>query len=120
MKSLVGLALAAAAFAAAPALAHHSHAMFDHTKEVTVSGTVSGYAFRNPHVFLYVDSKEANGEMKTWWIEMSNITNMLRRGIKADTFKEGDVLTVTMHPLQNGKPGGNYVKITTAEGKNFE
>ena len=120
MKALACLGVAAATLIALPALAHHSHAMFDHTREVTVTGTVSGYAFRNPHVFLYVDSKEPSGEMTTWWIEMSNITNMIRRGVRADSFKEGDQLTVTMHPLQNGKPGGNYMKITTADGKVYE
>lgn len=110
----------AAILVAAPALAHHSHAMFDHTREVTVTGTVSGYAFRNPHVSFTVDVEEDDGEIVTWWIEMSNIPNMLRRGIGRDTFKEGDLLTVTMNPLQNNRPGGNYTKITTADGTVYE
>ena len=119
-RNIVSLSFAAAALFAAPALAHHSHAMFDHTREITVSGKVSGYAFRNPHVFLYVDAEDENGQMVTWWVEMSNITNMLRRGVGKDTFKEGDVLTVSMHPLQNGRPGGNYMAITTADGKTYK
>jgi len=109
-----------AAFLATPALAHHSHAMFDHGQEVTISGTVSGYAFRNPHVFLYVDVAEEGQEPVTWWIEMSNVPNMLRSGVKADTFQEGEMLTVSMHPLRNGRPGGNYVRIMKADGTVFE
>jgi hypothetical protein len=115
--SLVALS---AALLAGPALAHHSHSMFDHTREVTVTGTVSGYAFRNPHGFLYVDVKDNAGQAVTWWIEMSNISNMMRSGLTKDSFKEGDVVTVTMHPLSNGKPGGNQMKIVTAAGKTYD
>ena len=106
--------------ATTPALAHHSHSMFDHTKEVTVTGKVSGYAFRNPHGFLYVDAADESGKMVTWWIEMSNITNMLRSGMTKDSFKEGDLVTVTMHPLSNGKPGGNQMKIVKADGTVYD
>ncbi|MEE8438764.1 MAG: DUF6152 family protein, partial [Micropepsaceae bacterium] len=60
------------------ALAHHSHAMFDNTQEVTINGTVSGYVFSNPHAFLYVDVEEENGETVQYWIEMVNIPTMLR------------------------------------------
>ena len=106
--------------AVTPAQAHHSHSMFDHTKEVTVTGKVSGYSFRNPHGFLYVDAADESGKMVTWWIEMTNITGMLRSGLTKDSFKEGDVVTVTMHPLSNGKPGGNQTKIVTAAGKVYD
>lgn len=44
------------------ALAHHSHAMFDQSQEVTIDGTVSNYVFSNPHAFLYVDVAEESGE----------------------------------------------------------
>jgi hypothetical protein len=120
MKITFAGLMGVAALFADPALAHHSHSMFDHTKEVTVTGTVSGYAFRNPHGFLYVDVKGESGQMVTWWIEMSNISNMLRSGMTKDSFKEGDVVTVTMHPLSNGKPGGNQMKIVTAAGKVYD
>jgi hypothetical protein len=48
--------------AASPAWSHHSHAMFDRDKVVTKNGTVNAWLFRNPHVFLYVDVKQENGE----------------------------------------------------------
>ena len=57
-------------------------------------------SFRNPHVFLYVDVEEENGETVNYWIEMSNLPNMIRRGIGINTFKPGDVITVNMHPLR--------------------
>jgi hypothetical protein len=99
-----------------PLLSHHSHAMFDHTSEVTITGTVKTFSYRNPHVFLYLAVESENGEVTTWAIEMSNIHNMLRRGVNASTFKVGDVLAVTLNPLTSGEPGGNYLTVQTADG----
>lgn len=103
-----------------PALSHHSHAMFDHAKEVSVTGTVTQLVFRNPHVFLYIDVKSEKGEMVNYWVEMSNIPNMIRRGIGQTTFKPGDKVTVNLHPLRDGRPGGSYVTIVGADGKTYE
>ena len=50
---------------------------------------------------------------------MSNITNMLKVGFAATTFKAGDKVTVTLHPLIDGRPGGNYIVATSADGKQF-
>ncbi len=103
-----------------PASPHHSHAMFDHAKEVTLSGTVTEFVFRNPHVFLYVDIKADSGETVNYWVEMSNIPNMIRRGIGQSTFKAGDKVTVNLYPLKDGRPGGSYVTITAADGKTYQ
>jgi len=105
---------------AGPALSHHSHAMFDHTVEKSITGTVSDFAYRNPHVFLYVDAEDESGEMQHYWIEMSNIPNMIRRGVGANTFKTGDMITVTFWPLKDGRPGGNYATIVGADGTVYE
>jgi hypothetical protein len=120
MKQIALTGLLAAALAltfSSRAWAHHSHAMFDHDKEVTITGTVSQYIFRNPHVFLYVDVKNDAGETITYTVELSNLTNMLKMGFSATTFKAGDKVTVTVHPLIDGRPGGNYIVATTADGK---
>jgi hypothetical protein len=123
MKHLQLTGLLAAAMAlgiVSPALSHHSHAMFDHTKQVSVSGTVTEFVFRNPHVFLYVDVKGDNGETMNYWVELSNLTNMIRRGIGQTTFKPGDKVTVNLHPLKDGRPGGSYVTIVAADGKTYD
>ena len=114
------LAAALALSVASPALSHHSHAMFDHSKEITITGTVTEFVFRNPHVFLYVDAKNEKGELQNYWVEMSNLPNMIRRGIGQSTFKPGDKVTVHVHPLKDGRPGGSYVTITDAAGKTYE
>jgi hypothetical protein len=94
--------------------------MFDTSREATVTGTVTSFVYRNPHVFLYVDVKGGNGEVQNWTVEMSNITNMERRGIYASTFKTGDLVTVKVNPLKDGRAGGNYTSVTTADGKTLE
>jgi hypothetical protein len=99
--------------------AHHSHAMFDHAVEQSVTGTVTNFSYRNPHVFLYLDVKGSDGAVVKWAIEMSNIENMRSRGIVQSTFRAGDVVTVKVNPLKNGRPGGNYTSITAADGKTY-
>jgi hypothetical protein len=113
------LAAAMALAVSSPAWSHHSHSMFDHEKETTITGTVAEWVFRNPHVYLYVDTKLENGETVKYSVEMSNITNMIRAGFGANTFKPGDQVTVTLHPLRDGRPGGNYITATSADGKTF-
>ncbi len=123
MRAAAGIALMATGLAlgsAGPAGAHHSHAMFDMTAEVSITGTVTNYSYRNPHVFLYLDVKEDNGEVVSWAVEMSNIGNTQRRGIYRSTFQVGDVVTVTLNPLTNGRPGGNYTSVTAADGTTYD
>jgi hypothetical protein len=119
-KSVCSMLFAGAiATSSYPALSHHSHAMFDHAVEKTITGSVSNFSFRNPHVFLYVDVKTEDGQIVNWAVEMSNIQNTLRSGIRQSTFKVGDVVTVTMNPLRDGRPGGNFTAITAADGKTY-
>ena len=120
MKRTALLTCAMALAVASPALSHHSHAMFDHSKEITITGTVTEFAYRNPHVLLYLSVKGDNGETVRYEIEMSNISNTVTRGIRPSTFKPGDVITAKVHPLKDGRPGGNYVTIVAADGKTYD
>ena len=123
MRAAAGIALIATGLAlgsAGSAGAHHSHAMFDMTTEVSITGAVTNYSYRNPHVFLYLDVSEDNGEVVSWSVEMSNIGNTQRRGIYRSTFQVGDVVTVTLNPLTNGRPGGNYTSVTAADGTTYD
>jgi hypothetical protein len=116
----IGIFTVAALSAASPAWPHHSHAMFDAGKDVEVTGTVTEYVFRNPHVFLYIAVAGDSGAAVNYSIEMSNIPNMIRRGIRQTTFKPGDKVTAKVHPLRDGRPGGNYVTIVAADGKTYD
>ena len=103
-----------------PAIAHHSHAMFDLDAEQTIVGDVKAFVFANPHVYLYVNVPDPKTAVsKTYLVEMSHVQNMISRGIKASTFKAGDHVTVTINPLRDGRPGGTYVSIIARDGKPY-
>src|SRR5918996_977176 len=80
---------------ATPAWSHHSHAMFDHASRITLTGTVTEFVYRNPHGFLYIDVKKDDGATVNYWVEMSNLTNMVLRGIGRTTFKAGGRVAAT-------------------------
>jgi hypothetical protein len=123
MKKLEWIGLFAAALLIgipSVGLSHHSHAMFDYNKEVSVTGIVTQWVLRNPHTYLYIDVKNEKGEVVNYSIEMSNLTQMVERGFAASTFKVGDTVTAKVHPLRDGRGGGNYVTIVAADGKLYD
>ena len=119
MKRRISTLLAGAALllASAPAYVHHSGAMFDNTREQTIVGTISEFNWTNPHSSFKVEVKNAEGKVETWAIEMNSPGNLVREGWKRTTIKSGDVVTVVVSPLRDGKPGGSYRSITLADGR---
>ena len=102
--------------AATAALAHHSGAMFDATREQTLVGTITEYNWVNPHSSFKVSVKGADGAEVVWAIEMNAPQNLVRQGWKRTTLNSGDKVSVVVHPLRDGKPGGSFVAITLADG----
>lgn len=100
----------------AVAFAHHSGAMFDSAKEQTLVGTISEFNWVNPHSSFKVNVKGPDGAEVVWAIEMNAPQNLVRQGWKRTTLKTGDKVTVVVHPLRDGKPGGSFVAITLADG----
>ena len=103
-----------------PVTAHHSHANYDITTWTVMEGTVKQLVLMAPHSIVYLDVKNEKGDVVSWTVEMSNITNMQARGIFRSTFKAGDVVTVKLNPLKDGRPGGNYTSVVAADGKAYE
>jgi hypothetical protein len=108
--------LGAAAALAAPALAHHSFAMFDNTRSITIHGPATKYQWTNPHAYLEVDAEQPGGGAKHYTLEMTSINMMSRRGWSSRTIKPGDVLTVVVAPLRDGRPGGLVLEVTLPNG----
>ena len=102
---------------AAPALAHHSFAMFEREKYVSVTGTVSEYEWTNPHVWIHVKAPDAQGKMVEWGFEMQSIAQDSRAGWRADTVKPGDKITIEYHPLKDGSRGGQLMSAILANGQ---
>jgi hypothetical protein len=98
------------------ALAHHSGAMFDSTRTQTISGKVTEFNWVNPHSSFKVEVTGADGKSEIWAIEMNTPQNLVRSGWKRTTIKAGDMVTVVVRPLRDGKPGGSYVSIKLADG----
>lgn len=111
---LIG-ALALSLGIVAPALAHHSFAMFDTSKQVMVEGTVESWAFNNPHAWLFI-TVDNNGEEQRWGFEGSAPVSQIARGITGDTFKPGDTVRVVMCPLRDGRNGGHMAFVKLADG----
>jgi hypothetical protein len=119
-KILIGaaIALSLTAGAAAPALAHHSFAMFDFQASKTVTGTVEQFDWTNPHTFIWLQVPEgAHGATVRYGFEGMSPNYLGRRGWSKTTLKPGDKVTVTYHPLKDGSKGGTYQKVMLPDGK---
>ncbi|MGZ3313136.1 MAG: DUF6152 family protein [Caulobacteraceae bacterium] len=111
-------ALALAGAAAAPALAHHSFAMFDFQASKSVTGTVEQFDWTNPHPFTWLlGPTGANGATERYGFEGMSPNYLGRRGWSKSTLKPGDKVTVTYHPLKDGSKGGTYQKVQLQDGK---
>src|SRR6202158_2634438 len=87
-----------------PLFAHHGNAAYDATKSVTVKGTVTGYIWANPHVFVKLDGKDDSGNTVHWIVEAQNPVSMTQIGWTKDTFKAGDEVEIDAMPAKNGHP----------------
>jgi hypothetical protein len=105
---------------AVPAMAHHSGAMFEDKKEVTLTGVVKEFQFTNPHSWLLVDVKGPDGKVTTWGFEAEGPSSMTRAGIRVKDFAPGTPVTITGRPMKDGRPAALWVKATrTSDNKVF-
>ena len=99
-----------------PAFAHHSFAMFDSQKTLTIEGTVKEFELINPHAWIYVVSRSADGKTIEWGIEMGGPGALSRSGWRADTVRPGDKISVDIHPLKDGTYGGQFISAKLPDG----
>jgi hypothetical protein len=101
----------------APAMAHHSPAAFDRTKEVKLSGTVKEFRWQNPHTWIEVIVKDDKGQDVVWGVELTSPTYLVRAGWKSNTIRPGDKVTVVGNPVRSGEPAAIFVSLTLADGR---
>jgi hypothetical protein len=106
----------AALLGATAVQAHHSFAMFDKNDETVATGTVVRWGFNNPHSWLYVNVKGADGNETLWSFEGSSPTSLIQRGITGNSFKPGDTVQVLYCPLRDGRPGGGLGWVRLPDG----
>jgi hypothetical protein len=110
MKRAIALA---ALLAATPVLAHHSFAMFDQKKVVTLEGTVTQFQWTNPHAFIEMDVP-GRGH---WSVELNSPNNLKRQGWTRGALKPGDKVSLRLNPLRNGERGGLFLDVHLPNGK---
>jgi hypothetical protein len=103
--------------AVAPVLAHHSFTMFDTTKQVTITGTVTSFEWTNPHTYIEIDAADTSGAVKHWSIELGSPSILQKSGWKFNSLKQGDKTTLIISPLKNGKAGGFLNQATLPDGR---
>ena len=109
-------ALVAAAFAA-PALAHHSFAMFDADKTMTLSGTVKEFEWAQPAFLAPRHGQEVSGK-PALWAQLSSPSRLITMGMHANSVKPGDVVTVTFHPMEEQvRAAANHIQAKLPDGK---
>ena len=102
-----------------PMFAHHGSAGYDTAKLAAVKGRVTDFRFTNPHVEIYLDRKDDNGNVEKWAAEAQSPNMLYRQGWNINTLKIGDEITIVGAP---GKEGSNILllrKIVLANGQEF-
>jgi hypothetical protein len=121
MRSLVARTTIAAVLGVAASLvsAHHSFAMFDQTRQVTVIGKVTDVQWTNPHVWIFLDGAPAGGKRERWGVEFTSKVHLTRRNFTSDMVKVGDNVEFTVNPYRDGKTGGRFVAVKMASGEYY-
>ena len=120
IRSVLGVFGLLALATAVPALAHHSFAVFDHTRTVTIKGAVRTFQWTNPHGFIDVDVPDGKGNVKPFTIELTSINMLSRVGWRSNMIKAGDQVKAVVAPLLSGQPGGLLLDITLSGGRKLE
>jgi len=99
-----------------PVVAHHGVQGYDHSKKLTLKGTVSEFAWSNPHAQIYLDAKDASGNVTHWGLELNSPGNLVRLGWEHSLLKPGEPVEATFFPSENGKHLGICVDIVKSNG----
>jgi hypothetical protein len=115
-KALCMGVVALAGLTMTSASAHHSFAMFDAEKNVKLDGTVKEFQWTNPHSWILMMVKNAQGVEEQWAIEMGGPAGLARQGWIPKTLTPGMKVTAIIHPLKDGTRGGQFMAVTLPDG----
>jgi hypothetical protein len=106
-RATLGLAGAGLLLGASPAAAHHSFALFDVSKSVTLEGTVKQFEWTNPHSWIRLSVIGANDQPEEWLVELPAAASLAREGWNKNYLRSGERISVRINPLKNGMKGGS-------------
>ena len=118
-KTLLIFGAVALAAINAPAVAHHSLAMYDTATQISIEGVVEQFEWRNPHSWLHVRVTDEDGVERLWTLESNSTGQLTQIGWSPDVAKPGDPVTVVINPLRDGTRGGRLEEIQHPDGRVF-
>jgi hypothetical protein len=117
-RVVTGLMLLAGLSMASPSIAHHSFAMFDRSRTVTLQGTVKEVQWANPHTWIQLlVNGDSGADTTEWGIEAGSPNMMVRQGWKSQSLKAGDRVSVQAHPMLDGRKIASLVSVTLPDGR---
>ncbi len=96
--------------------AHHSPAVFDRTRTISLNGTITSFSWSNPHSWIHMNVTDESGDTATWTVEMNPATILARGGWRRNSLQPGDEVTVIVHPLRSDERGGQFIAVTLPDG----
>jgi hypothetical protein len=100
-----------------PAFAHHGGAAYDMSTVTSFNATITDFDFANPHVLIYFDATDKDGNVEHWTCEAANPAVLLREGWKHNTIKAGDKVTIMGHIAKGGQKLMRFEKIVLPDGR---
>jgi hypothetical protein len=121
IRSILRSATAGGVLMATAALAHHTYAMFDYARRLTVSGTVAKFQWVNPHAYLwvYVPSRDNPGKYDLLAFENGGPAVLAKMGWSKEVLRANEKITVEYAPLRDGRPGGHCVTVVLPDGRSL-
>jgi hypothetical protein len=115
-RALAVAGIATLAVCAIPAVAHHSFAIFDASKTLTLEGSVKEFQWTNPHAWIMLNAANQQGQADVWAIELNGPSGLVRDGWKPETLTPGMNVSVTIHPSRDGTNRGQFLQVKLPDG----
>ena len=120
MRGIYVVIITAPLIFAPPASAHHSRAMYEPAENaITIVGNVTELLWANPHVYIYIDVVNEDGQAESWALEGGSPHQLTEQGMPRGNLQPGDEITVLVRRLKGGGRGGLFRAVTFADGSNF-
>ena len=118
IKRMFLAALAVAFMAALPLSAHHAaNTKYDANKPVKLQGTVTSVKWINPHTWIFIDVKKADGSVENWGVEAGTPNTLFRLGFTRDAVKVGTEILVDGYESRDGSKRANGRDMTLPDGR---
>ena len=99
-----------------PGFGHHGTAAYQEDRQISVTGTVTGFDFANPHALVYLDVKQRDGSIAKWQGELTSPNHLVRAGWTRNSLQPGEQITISGLPAKKGATSIWIRKIVKADG----